>query len=146
MTATTDTPRAAAPWSFWVLAVIGFLWSCVGGYDYTMSHLQGDAYYRTSGMTEAQIAVMHAYPVWMHAVWAIGVWGSVAGAILLLLRMRWAFHAYALSTLGAIGALAYAAAQHPSTPMELLFPVLIIAVCVFFTWYSSAMTKRGVVR
>src|SRR3954469_12733879 len=128
MTATTDAPRAGAPWHFWVLGVLGFLWSCMGGYDYTMSHLQGDAYYRASHMTEAQIAVMNAYPVWMHAVWAFGVWGSVAGAILLLLRMRWAFHAYLLSTLGAVGALAYSVAvAHATGAMELAFPVIIIA-------------------
>ena len=105
MTTATDTPRAGAPWHFWVIAVISALWNGFGGYDYTMSHLQGDAYYRQMQMTEAQIAVMDAYPVWMHAVWAIGVWGSVAGSILLLLRMRWAFHAYVLSTLGAVGSI-----------------------------------------
>jgi hypothetical protein len=147
MTATTDTPRAAAPWHFWVLGVVGLLWSCLGGYDYTMSHLQGEAYYRQSHMSEAQIAVMNAYPVWMHAVWALGVWGSVAGALLLLLRARWAFHAYALSTLGAVGSLAYSVAvAHVTQTMRIAFPVIIIAVCLFFTWYSSTMTKRGVLR
>ena len=147
MTATTDAPRAGAPWHFWLLAVLGFVWSCLGGYDYLMSHLQGDAYYHQSHMTDAQIAVMNAYPVWMHAIWAIGVWGSVAGAILLLLRMRWAFHAYVLSTLGAIGSLAYSVVvAHASGAMGLGFPLLIIAVCLFFVWYSSTMTKRGVVR
>lgn len=147
MTATTDTPRAAAPWHFWVLAVVGLLWSAVGGFDYTMSHVRGEAYYKQSGMTDAQIAFFNGYPVWMHAVWAIGVWGSVAGAILMLLRSRFSMHAYALSTLGAIGALAYAAVV-PQGPekMALLLPVIIVAVCVFFVWYASHMTKRGVLR
>ena len=146
MSATTDTPRAAAPWHFWVLGVAGLLWSCLGGYDYLMSHLQGEAYYRQAHMSEAQIAVMNAYPVWMHAVWAIGVWGSVAGAILLLLRMRWAVHAYVLSALGAIGVLVYGFAAHTSQTTGFIFPVIIIAVCLFFVWYSSTMTKRGVLR
>lgn len=147
MTATTDTPRAAAPWHFWVLGALGFLWSCLGAYDYLMSHLQGDAYYRQSHMSDAQIAVMNAYPVWMHAVWAIGVWGSVAGAILLLLRMRWSWHAYVLSTAGAIGSLAYSVVvAHATDAMGIVFPVIIIAVCLFFVWYSSVMAKRGVLR
>jgi len=98
-------------------------------------------------LSEAQIAVMHGYPVWMHAVWAFGVWGSVVGAILLLLRMRWAFHAYAISTLGAVGALAYSViVAHATDVMGILFPLIIIAVCLFFVWYASAMTKRGVLR
>jgi hypothetical protein len=147
MTATTDTPRAGAPWHFWVLAVIGLLWAGVGGYDYTMSHLQGEAYLRQAHMSDAQIAFMNAYPVWMHAVWAIGVWGSVVGAILLLLRMRWAFHAYALSTLGAVGAMLYSALA-PGGPgtSGLVFPAVIVVICLFFTWYSWMMTTRGVLR
>jgi hypothetical protein len=146
MTTTTETPRASAPWHFWVLSVLGFLWSCMGAYDYLMSHLQGAAYYHQAHMSDAQIAFMSGYPVWMHAVWAIGVWGSVAGALLLLLRMRWAFQAYALSTLGAVVALTYAGLMAPGPKSGLLFPVIIVAVCLFFVWYSSAMTKRGVLR
>lgn len=145
MTTAIDTPRATAPWHFWVLAVVGLLWSCIGGYDYLMSHLQGVAYYRQAHMSETQIAFMTGYPVWMHAVWAIGVWGSVAGAILLLLRMRWAFHAYALSTLGAVGALIYGVVTAHGATMGLTFPLIIVAVCLFFVWYSWTMTKRGVV-
>ena len=73
MTATTDAPRSGAPWHFWVVGVAGLLWNSIGAYDYTMSHLQGDAYYRQAHMSGAQIAFMNAYPTWMHAVWAIGV-------------------------------------------------------------------------
>ncbi len=144
MTATTDARRAGAPWHFWVVGVAGLLWNSIGGYDYTMSHLQGDTYYRQAHMSDTQIAFMQAYPSWMHAVWAIGVWGSVAGAVLLLLRMRWALHAYALSTLGAIGALLYSALM-PGGPGA-VFPTIIVAVCLFFVWYSWTMTKWSVLR
>ena len=84
MTTMQGTSRAGAPWHFWVVAVVSLLWNSFGGYDYTMSHLSGDAYYRQMGMTEGQITAMVAYPSWMHAVWAVGVWGSVLGSILLL--------------------------------------------------------------
>ena len=66
---------------FWIVAVVALLWNAFGGYDYTMSHLQGEAYYRQVGMTEAQIAYMAAYPTWMHGAWALGVWGAVALAL-----------------------------------------------------------------
>ena len=146
MTATTDTGRST-PWHFWVVAVIAVLWNGFGGYDYTMSHLQGEAYYRQMGMTEAQIAFMDTYPAWMHAVWAIGVWGSVAGTILLVLRMRWAFHAFVLSLAGAIGNVLYTAvAPGASEAMGMVMPLVIVAACLFFIWYSWTMTKRGVLR
>jgi hypothetical protein len=147
MTTTIDTPRAATPWHFWVVAVVGLLWNGFGGYDYTMSHLQGETYYRQMGMTDPQIAVLAAYPSWMHAVWAVGVWGSVLGAVLLILRMRWAFHAFALSTLGALGALIYnLAVPEAKAAMSPVMPAVIVAVCLFFVWYAQTMTKRGVLR
>ena len=147
MTTTVDTPQAATPRHFWIVAVVSLAWNAFGAFDYTMSHLQGETYYRQMGMTDAQIALMDAYPSWMHAVWAIGVWGSVVGSILLLLRMRWAFHAFALSTLGAAGALAYnLVTPEAMAAMSPVMPVVIVAICLFFVWYSWTMTKRGVLR
>jgi hypothetical protein len=147
MTTTADTPDRSAPWHFWVVAVVSLIWNCIGGFDYTMSHLQGEAYMRGAGMSEAQIAFMATYPTWMHAVWAIGVWGSVLGSILFLLRSKWAFHAFVASTLGAAGALAYTATVGDGAKvMGLMFPVIIVAICLVFTWYAWTMTKRGVLR
>jgi hypothetical protein len=141
MTETTQT-RATAPWWFWVVAVVALLWNAFGGYDYSMSHFQGEAYFRQMGMTDAQIAYLDAYPSWMHAVWAIGVWGSVLGSILLILRSRWALYAFALSVFGAIGNLGYLL-MNPGGG-DLIFPAIIIAICVFLIWFSSTMTKRSV--
>ena len=143
MTETMDA-RTTAPWWFWVVAVVALLWNAFGGYDYTMSHLQGEAYFRQMGMSDAQIAYYSGYPSWMHAVWAIGVWGSVLGSILLILRSRWAFHAFAVSLLGAIGNLLYLVLNPGGG--DLIFPAIIIAICVFLIWFSRTMTKRGVLR
>jgi len=147
---TTDAIGATnrrTPWHFWLVAATSLLWNGFGGYDYTMSHLQGEAYYRQMGMTEAQIALMASFPVWMHAVWAIGVWGSVVGSILLLLRMRWAFHAFALSTLGAVGSLIYnLVTPAAAAAMSPVMPAVIVVICLVFVWYAWTMTKRGVLR
>jgi hypothetical protein len=148
-TTMTDVAQAksGAPWHFWLVVAVGILWNGFGGYDYTMSHLQGEIYYRQMGMTEAMIAYMDTYPSWMHAVWAIGVWGSVAGSILLLLRSRWAFHAFVLSILGALGNLIYnVATPGGGETMGMVMPLVILAASLFFIWYSSTMTKQGVLR
>ena len=147
MTSETIGSSRTTPWWYWVVAVVSLLWNAIGGADYTMSHVQGEAYMRQMGMGEAQIAYITAYPSWMHAVWAIGVWASVAGSLLLLLRMRWAFHAFALSTLGAAGALAYTGmVGEGAKVMGLVMPAVIVAICLVFVWFSWAMTKRGVLR
>jgi len=121
------------------------LWNAFGGYDYTMSHLSGPAYYARMGMTPDQVAYLEAYPSWMHGVWAIGVWGSVLGSVLLLLRSKWAFHAFGASLLGAGGSLVYLLVN-PSPAMDLIFPIVICAIVVALIWFSQAMTKRGVLR
>lgn len=146
--ATEGNPgRKSAPWHFWVVAVVSMFWNSYGGYDYTMSHLSGEAYYRQMGMTEGQITYMAAYPSWMHAVWAVGVWGSVVGAVLLLLRSRWAFHAFVMSTLGALGALIYTAiVNNGAQTMGVIMPVVIVVVCLIFVWFARMMTKRGILR
>jgi hypothetical protein len=145
---TADTPaRAGAPWHFWLVTAISVCWNAFGAYDYTMSHLQGDAYYKAGGMSDTQIAFMHSYPVWMHAVWAFGVWGSVVGSVLLLLRSRWAFHAFVVSALGAAGALIYTFVNNgPAAGFGPVMPLVIVAVCVFLVWFSQTMTSRGVLR
>jgi hypothetical protein len=144
---TADTPARSTPWYFWLVAAIGLLWNGFGGYDYTMSHLQGETYYRQMGMSEAQIGYMATYPVWMHAVWAIGVWGSVVGAVLLVLRSRWALHAFGVSALGAIGALFYTLLRPGGAQtMGMLMPAVIVVICLFFVWFSQTMTRQGVLR
>lgn len=149
MTVTAETPaaRSGAPWHFWIVAGVSLLWNGFGGYDYTMSHLQGEAYYRQMQMTDAQIALMADYPSWMHAVWAVGVWGSVLGSILLLARSRWAVHAFAVSLLGALGNVAYTAATPGvAEAMGIVMPLVIVAVCLLLIVYARAMAKRGVLR
>ena len=145
---TADTPaQATTPWFFWVVTVIALLWNCFGGYDYTMSHLQGEAYYRQMGMTDAQVAYMAAYPTWMHAVWATGVWASVLGSILLLLRSKWAFHAFAVSLLGVLGMdLHTLMTPGGSQAMGMVMPMVISVICIFLVWFSWSMTNRGVLR
>ena len=145
MTTTADTaPATKAPWHFWLVALVGLFWNGFGAFDYTMSHVQGVAYFRQMGMTDAQIAYFKAYPSWMHGVGAIGVWGSALGAILLLGRSKWAFHAFAVSLLGAVGNVLYLAANPGGGGLGL--PLAIIAICLFFIWYAWTMTKRGVLR
>lgn len=145
---TAETPaKTGAPWHFWLVAAVSLLWNGFGGYDYTMSHVQGETYFRQMGMTEAQIAFIATYPTWMHAVWAIGVWGSVAGAILLILRSKWAFHAFAVSILGALGSFAYTMATPAAREnMGMTMPLVIVVICAFFIWYAHTMTKRGILR
>lgn len=152
----TDTTAPAAPGRtpvhLWIVGGLSLLWNAFGGYDFVMSVTRGEAYWRESGMTDAMIAYYNAMPVWMYVPWVLGVWGAVAGSILLLMRSRFAVHAFALSLLGAVVSLFYGLVidKAPPPPPEMAvmayMPWVIVAIAAFLLWYAWAMGKRGVLR
>ena len=148
----TDTMKAAVPWHLWAVGVLSLLWNGFGAYDFVMSMTQGEAYWRASGMTDAMIAYYNAMPAWMYGPWVVGVWGAVAGSILLLLRNRYAVHLFALSLLGALISLLYGAVidKAPPPPAEMAImawmPYVIALIAAFLAWYAWTMGKRGVLR
>lgn len=148
----TDSTSAGAkaPWHLWVVGVLGLLWNAFGAFDFTMSMTKGEAYFRSMGMNDVQIAYFTAMPTWTFGPWALGVWGAVAGSILLLLRSRWGFHANVVSLFGLLVSLVYTHLMSKGGEIMgaqgMVMNVVITAACVFFVWYSWAMMKRGVLR
>jgi len=151
MTDTTATMTTRTPWHLWAVGVISLLWNAFGGYDFVMSVTQGETYWRASGMTDAMIAYYNAMPAWMYVPWVLGVWGAVAGSILLLMRRRYAVHAFALSLIGAVGSLVYGFMNPmPELPAAMSFmaymPWVIALVAAFLLWYAWTMRRKGVLR
>jgi hypothetical protein len=150
MTATAEAPRASAPWHYWLVTAVAILWNGYGAYDYFMSKTGGDAYLKKMGMTDAQVAHMHAYPAWMTADWAIGVWVGLLGALLLVARTRYAFHVFVVSLAAFLVMLVYTYGLSDGLKVMgsqgMVFNLIILALCVFFAWYARMMTKRGVLR
>ncbi|MDP1914547.1 hypothetical protein [Brevundimonas sp.] len=138
------------PWHLWVVGLAGLLWNGYGAYGYYMTNTGGDAFMAAAGMTEAHIAYVNAMPAWTNAAWAFGVWGGLLGSVLLLLRMKWAFHVYLVSLLGLIGSLIYQygmsdGAQFGGASSMIMY-AFILAGCLFLLWYSRMMAGRGVLR
>lgn len=137
------------PWYFWVIAVVSLLWNAYGCYDYWMAHTAGDAYLAT-GMTAAQVAYYKAMPAWMTAAWAVGVWGALAGSLLLLFRSRWAVAVFTISLIALLITLLYTyvltngAEVMGSTSM--IISSILTAVALFFIWFSQRMARQGVLR
>lgn len=145
----SDTMKAATPWHLWAAGVISLLWNAFGGFDFVMSVTQGETYWRASGMTDAMIAYYNAMPTWMYVPWVLGVWGAVAGSVLLLMRNKLAVPAFVLSLLGAVGSLAYGLANPmPPLPeamaMMSYMPWVIVVIAALLAWYAWTMGKKGV--
>ena len=84
------------PWHIWVVGIITFIWNFAGGgLDYIFTQLNTEFY--MSGYTDEQRAYYEALPAWFTAIWAISIWTSVLGSILILLRNKLAFPVFAIS-------------------------------------------------
>ena len=146
------TARQATPVHVWIVGAVSLLWSCFGAYDYTMTRMRNTDYIASAmpGVDpNAALAWVDAMPLYAQFGWGLGVWMGLAGAVLLLMRHRWAVWAYGLSFVGAVLGLGYQIALAPplpgaDTPMMKTMPYVIIAVALALFLYARAMEKKGV--
>ncbi len=143
------------PWHLWVIGLVATLWNAGGAYDYTMTQTR-NMDYLTMGAENAGVPVeivldyYSAFPAWADALWAFGVWGALAGSLLLLFRSRFAFHAFVVSLLGLIGTTVYTLGtdmpEELSTPAMWAFTVAIWLSIILLAWYARRMTAAGVLK
>ena len=143
------TVQDRAPVHLWIVGILALLWNCFGCYDYLMTNLENEAY--LAQFTSDQLAYFDSLPSWLTAFWALGVWGGLAGSVLLLLRSRYSVWAFALSFIGALIGLGYQmfATEMPTSLKEGvmgIMPWVIILIAAFLLWYSWSMEKKGVLR
>jgi hypothetical protein len=114
-----------------------------------MTNLKNQAY--LAQFTADQLAYFDSLPAWLTAFWALGVWGGLAGSILLLIRRRYAVWAFGLSVIGAVIGLGYQMlmTQMPASMKEGFMgfmPSVIILIAAFLLWYAWTAEKKGVLR
>lgn len=146
MATTTET---RAPAHLWIVGALALLWNAFGCLDYTMTNLKNPAW--LAKMPADQLAYMDTVPKWLIAFWAIGVWGGLAGAILLLMRNRYAVWAFGLSFVGAIIGIGYQlfVAKVPASMKQGangIMPWVIIVIAAVFYWYAITAEKKGLLR
>ncbi|EBA13002.1 hypothetical protein [Roseobacter sp. CCS2] len=139
------------PIHLWIVGGLSLLWNAGGAIDYVMTRANAAAY--MAAQPPERLAMLQDAPMWFGVTWAVGVWFSVIGSVLLLLRSRFAGPAFALSLLGLIGSSVYtygiadgghmvAAAGTAAIAFTVAIPVVL-----FLLWiYARAMTRRGVLR
>jgi hypothetical protein len=147
--------RGRVPVNLWIVGALALLWNAFGCYDYLMTRMRNTDYLAEMMPTvdpAAVLAWVDAFPIWAQFGWGLGVWGGLVGAILLLLRSRWAVLAMGLSLLGAILGLGYQAlAAPPLKGMEgstaaAVMPYIIIGVALALFVYARSMRAKGVLR
>ena len=146
--ATTAEGRST-PVHLWIVGILALLWSAMGCADYWMTETANATW--LGKMPADTVIYMNALPKWLIGMWALGVWGGLAGSILLLLRSRYAVWAYGLSLVGAVVGLGYQmlAVKRPAsmtTGAMAIMPWVIIVICLFLFWYARNAEKNGVLR
>jgi hypothetical protein len=141
------TAPARVPVHLWIVGVLALLWNGFGCFDYLLTNLKNETYLRQ--FTADQLAYMDSLPAWLTAFWAIGVWGGLAGSILLLMRSRHTVLVFGLSLVGAIIGLGYQMfmTKMPASMKEGamgIMPWVIILIAAFLFWYSWNSEKKGV--
>ncbi len=147
---TGEAAVGKTPTHLWALGILALLWNCVGAYDYLMSNIGGLTYFESAGLDGAAYDWFKAMPVWAVAAWAIGVWGSVLGSLLLLIRSRHAAAVYLMSIAGAVIAFAYQFGSNRPDSMQgglaTVMPLVILILIVAQWYYARRMAQAGVLR
>jgi hypothetical protein len=140
-------PKAvAAPKHLWIIGIITLLWNMMGAFDYLMTQTKNEAY---MGQFEpAQLDYFYGFPTWLVVFWALAVWGSVLGSILILMRKRLAVPVFLVSLVSmivtAVYNLGFSNGAEVMGSSGLLFTVVIFVVALGLLLYSRAMQARGV--
>lgn len=137
----SETQAAKVPPSFWIITGLGLLWNAFGAYLYMLSKLNPEA--ALAGATPAMRDYVATMPMWAHIGWSLGIWGSLAGSLLMLARSRHAESAFFVSLLGALASFA---AQAMAGVLPVGLSAGIAAVIAFLWWYCRNETAKGTLR
>ena len=140
-----DSLAAAKPTLvFWIVSALSLLWNGFGVSDYALTKLHNAWWLSSMAVDPAMIAKVDAAPVWGTFAWAVGVWASLLGAVLMLLRSRHATLAYLVSLVGAAVGFAWQieAGLFPGPA----FPAVILAVIIALWWYCRRCAARGILK
>lgn len=140
------------PMHLWIVGALSLLWNAFGAYDYLMTRMRNTDYLASAmpGVDpQAALAWVDGFPIYAQIGWGLGVWCGLAGALLLLIRNRWAVWAFGLSLFGGVLGLGYQIVAAPPLAgaegfMFDVMPYLIILVAVGLYAYARAMEKKGV--
>ena len=142
---------ARTPVHLWIVGILSLLWNCFGAYDYIMTRTRNMDYLAQMGDPKVILSWVDSLPSYAHVGWGLGVWSALLGSVLLLMRSRYALHAFAASLVGM--ALSFGGQYlGPPMPPEMnagamkYVPMIIVLLGLVQAWYAWRETKEGVLR
>jgi|SRR6056297_1318039 len=137
---------AARPWHVPVVGWLAVVWTALGALDFTLMQLRVEPY--LGAFTTERVAFFSSLPDWIDALWGIGVWAGLAGALFLAVDIRRSAAILGLSALAIVLAGIYLVFISSPTLQEAVgeeaFWILAVAVVVaillwiYARWLHSA--------
>lgn len=140
---------AMMPKSFWVLVGLFLIWNLLGVFHYLTSVNATVESLVAQGMTIKQAEVFHNTPSYHYAVFALGVWSGLLGAVFLLFRKAWAAPVFLFSVVMVIVSLFLDAVGGNLSALGLSYLGIMtftLMLALFEAWYSKRMKAHGILQ
>lgn len=137
-----------APWHLWLIGLVTLAWNGFAAADYVMTQYRYEPY--MSQFTPEQLAYFESFPAWVQGTWALAVWLSVAGSLLLLFRSRLAAACFGLALVFMAATFVHNFVLAETKMSDIMGPEAfymtgaIVVVAVLLWLYARAMVRRGV--
>ncbi len=138
------TTTKPATW-FWVVSVIALVWNLMGVMAYIMQVTMSPE--ALQALPENERTLIESVPTWATAAFAIAVWGSTMGSILLLMSKKLATVILIVSFVGILVQMYYNLFMSKSLevygPGGLAMPVMVLVFGLFLIWFSRKASSHG---
>lgn len=137
----TNKPSVA----FWIISGLALIWNLMGVMAYiTTVTMTPEA---LQALPPEQQQLYTDIPKWATAAFAVAVWGSTLGCVLMLLRKKFAKPVFAIALAGILVQMTHSLFISKSIevygPGGAVMPVMIILIGGFLVWYSRYATEKG---
>lgn len=134
------------PWHLWAIGGLSALWNAFGCFDFTMTATRNGAYLEP--YPQEMLDYWLNMPVWIWLIWAIGVFGGLAGSLALLMRRRQAVGLFLASLLAATSSMAFGYFDKNAPRMEgsEVFPLIIVVIALGLLVYARWLSRRDILR
>jgi hypothetical protein len=141
------TTTKPATW-FWVVSAIALVWNLMGIMAYMAQVTMSPE--ALQALPENERTLIESVPAWATGAFAIAVWGSTFGSVLLLMRKKLATPVLIFSLAGIVVQMYYNVFMSKSLdvygPGGLAMPVMVLMIGVFLIWFSRKATANGWIR
>ena len=142
MTKNPNKPSTA----FWIIATIGFIWNAMGVDGYLNQAYQTERFKLM--YTQEQLEFIYNTPSWVMAAFAVAVFSSVLGCILLFFRKKIAKTFFLIGLIAVLIQTTYNGFINPGKELygvlEYSMLIIIPLFAVFLFWFSKNCAEDGI--